>query len=296
MNNDEVIVRFDGRMGNQMFQWAFARAYEAKNGIMPIFDDSYETLKLQPFNLIKQIKTVKKPFFNKVLRKIIPFHNLRNRVTELSFDMPKPKEEIHYKYYPELLEQKAPVYFHGYFQSEKYFKDLRETLKEDFQLIFKLNDKNKKMLEKINNTESVSVHFRRGDCLKARVANRRGNCNNDYIFDAIEYISQNTDKPLTLFVFSDDIKWVKNNIKFEQDTIYVDINSDKKGWFDLELMKNCKHNIIVNSSFSWWGAWLNENPDKIVVAPNPYGKYYNFNSYDVVPESWHKCEVNWNEN
>ena len=81
----------------------------------------------------------------------------------------------------------------------------------------------------------------------------------------------------------------KNNIKFEEETIYVNINNSNQGYFDLELMKNCKHNIIANSSFSWWGAWLNENPEKIVIAPKKWLAQDNF-SNDIIPENWIKID------
>ena len=293
MNNDEVIVRFDGRMGNQMFQWAFARAYEAKNGIMPIFDDSYETLKLQPFNLIKQIKTVKKPFINKILRKIIPIRNLRNKLTELKFKLPVIEEETYYKYEEKFLTTPPPAYFRGYFQCEKYFTGIRNILLDDFKLIKTLNKKNLQILEKIKSTNSISLHIRRCDYLKS---SRWGVLDLNYYKNAIKIITDQTNEEPTLFIFSDDINWVKNNMPFEQETVYVDVNSGKQGYFDLELMKNCKHNIIANSSFSWWGGWLNENSEKIVVAPKPWRPFMKSTDeeYNLLPSDWQRCDA-WKE-
>lgn len=284
-NNENVIIKLDGRMANQMFQWALARAYEAKNGILPLIDDSKETLKLGCFQLINTLKTVKKPLWNKFLRKTVPFRNLRNKWTELKFDLPKIKEDAFSKYTPSILETKAPAYIQGFFQTEKYFANIREQLLKDFTINKELNKKNKVILEKIKNTNSISVHFRRGDYTKVRVAQHFGACSEEYYQKAIEIITSKTNIKPTLFIFSDDINWVKNNIKFKYDTEYVDINSGKQGFFDLELMKNCKHNIIANSSFSWWGGWLNENSDKIVVAPTPWLQDANKN-YDIIPENW----------
>ncbi len=287
MQDNQVIIKLDGRMGNQMFQWALARAYEAKNGILPLIDDSKETLKLGCFQLINTLKTVKKPLWNKFLRKTVPFRNLRNKWTELKFDLPVIKEEAFSKYTPSILEAKAPAYIQGFFQTEKYFANIREQLLKDFTINKELNKKNKDILEKIKNTNSISVHFRRGDYTKVRVSQYFGACSEEYYQKAIEIITSKTNIKPTLFIFSDDINWVKNNIKFKYDTEYVDINSGKHGFFDLELMKNCKHNIIANSSFSWWGGWLNENSDKIVVAPTPWLQDENKN-YDIINESWIK--------
>lgn len=285
----DVIVKLDGRMGNQMFQWAFIRAFEQKRDILPLIDDSKETIKLTPFKMMKDIKIKKKPLWNIILRKIIIFRNLRNKITELKYTLPLIKEENN-NYTPKLFTVETPAYIFGYFQCEKYFENVREQLLKDFELTKPLNNKNKKMLNKIKNTESVSIHFRRGDYTKTRVAQYLGMCSTEYYKNAVKVIADKLDKKTTLFVFSDDMKWVKENVEFDFDTVYVDINSGKQGYFDLELMKNCKHNIISNSSFSWMGAWLNDNPNKIVVAPTPWHNSDTINSDDIVPDSWIKLK------
>ena len=282
------IIKIDGRMGNQMFQWAFARACEAKNGILPLIDDSEETLKLNKFYLMKDLNTVKKPLWNKVLRNIIPFHNIRNKLTKINYDLPIVKEEYFNKFSPNLLTYRENAYYKGFFQTEKYFSDIRNQLLDDFIVNEPLNKQNREMLEQIILTNSVSVHFRRGDYTKKRVSKIFGACSEQYYQNGINIITEKTDKPVTLFIFSDDIEWVKHNINFEQKTVYVDINSDKKGIFDLVLMKNCKHNIIANSSFSWWGAWLNENPEKIVIAPTPWME--KTDNRDLIPQDWIKIK------
>ncbi|MGN1124601.1 MAG: DUF1796 family putative cysteine peptidase [Candidatus Gastranaerophilaceae bacterium] len=281
-----IIVKLDGRMANQMFQWAFARSIAIKTGCNIFFDDSKETPKLNHFRASREMVTVDKPLLNKILRKIIPFRNFRNEVTQLKFKNYKHYvEEMFCKFQPEMLEISAPAHISGFFQSEKYFKNIRRTLIRDFKLIEKLNNENQKILDKIKSTESISVHFRRGDYLKSRVANVFGACSESYYQAGIDEIASRIDKKPTIFVFSDDINWVKENVKFKYDTVYVDANSGKQGYFDLELMKNCKHNIIANSSFSWWGAWLNENPNKVVVAPKIWMKTLD-NDYDIIPTDW----------
>lgn len=284
-----VILKLDGRMSNQMFEWAFARGYEHKNGNLPFIDDSKETLKLSHFNLIKDLKTVKKPFGYGFLRKCVFIRALRNKFFKLSFKLPEINEENVYKYQEELLHTEAPKYINGYFQTEKYFSDIKEKIEADFTLKDKLNHKNKDMLEKIRSANSVAVHFRRGDYTKQRIIKTFGYCSLDYYYNAVKLMKEKTTQPCTLFIFSDDIKWVKSNVKFDCETVYVDINSSKQGYYDLELMKNCKHNIIANSTFSWWGAWLNKNPEKIVIAPKTWVKFQD-NFYDLYPENWIKLE------
>ena len=116
-------------------------------------------------------------------------------------------------------------------------------------------------LEPINKSNSVSLHVRRGDYLNLK---NIGVLDVDYYIKAVEYIRKNVEKP-TFYIFSDDLEWCKNSLGFLDDCIYVDWTQTEID--DLKLMSFCRHNIIANSSFSWWGAWLNQNPKKTVIAP-----------------------------
>ncbi len=295
-NENEVIIKLDGRMANQMFEWAFARAFEAKNGVLPLIDNSKETLKLNHFKLMKDLKVIHQPLWNKILRKIIIFRNLRNKITELKFDLPVYTEQTYYKFDENIYNCCTPIYLKGYFQCEKYLNEVREQLLKDFELTKPLNNKNKAMLDKIKNTESVSIHFRRGDYTKEKIAKRFGNLGLQYYYDAVKEVVKISDKKPTLFIFSDDIKWVRKNVKFDYETVYVDINNGKQGYLDLELMKKCKHNIIANSSFSWMSAWLNENTNKIVVAPKfwrPFIESFQ-EEYDLIPNDWRRVNAYYN--
>lgn len=281
----EILIRLQGRMANQMFEWALGKAIKKQTGIQPIFDDSEETQKLSVFNLDFKKYAIKKPLRYKLFRKTIPFRNIRNKLTKIKIKLPKLVENPYFKYDEKYINVQAPIYLDGFFQSYKYLENIREELLQDFSLKKPLNKKNKEILEQIKNTESVSLHYRRTDYLKSRVANVMGACTDEYYQNAVKTISEKINKPLTLFIFSDDPKWVKENVKFDHKTIVVDINSGRQGYFDMELMKNCKHNIIANSSFSWWAAWLNENPNKIVVAPKVWMKNIE-SDYDLMPPEW----------
>ena len=288
---NQVIIRLKGRMANQMFQWAVGRAIFNKTGLEPLFDDSEETSKLTVFNIDFKKYAVKKPLRYKLFRKIIPIRNLRNKITKIQFDLPRYKEDSYYKYDANIFKITPPVYIDGYFQTAEYFKELRTQLLEDFKLRSPLDKKNQKMLKKIQNTDSISIHFRRGDYLKS---SHWGTCSIDYYKNSIDLIAKEANITPTLFIFSDDTKWVKENVKFPYETIYVDINNSKHGFFDFELMKNCKYNIIANSSFSWWAAWLNENPSKIVVAPQPWRpKLLKEFEYDLIPNEWRRVEADY---
>src|SRR5690606_38192956 len=143
-----------------------------------------------------------------------------------------------------------------------------EELREHFQFPQITDIKNKELIQHIQQRNSVSLHVRRGDYLIASNQHLGSICDNAYYEKAITYINEKTDSPLFV-IFSNDIPWCKetfNNI----DAIFVDWNTGNQSYIDMQLMSLCKHNIIANSSFSWWGAWLNNNPDKIVVSPNKW--------------------------
>lgn len=174
--------------------------------------------------------------------------------------------------------------FRGTWQSEKYFHssavDVRDAFSFNKEL---LNDKTKSFLNDIVKMGiTISIHIRRSDYLSSKYISGFGNiCTLDYYSKAIRYIDNLVSKP-TYIVFSDDILWCKNNIDL-RNAFFVDWNHGKESWQDMFLMSNCTHNIIANSSFSWWGAWLNSNNDKIVIAPKIW---WNGIDDDVVPENW----------
>ncbi len=148
------------------------------------------------------------------------------------------------------------------------------------------NGRNKDIGEMIQSFKSVSLHIRRGDYVSNKVTNQvHGVCDLNYYSHAISYIAERISNT-HLFVFSDDPEWAKGNLKTEIPTFFVDNNRADKDYEDLKLMRQCKHNIIANSSFSWWGAWLNQNAGKIVIAPKKWFNDKSINTKDLIPEKW----------
>ena len=173
-------------------------------------------------------------------------------------------------------------YLMGNWLSPKYFQDIRNILLGEIVLDKQLPEKTKTILNDIESCNSVSVHIRRGDYVKYP---KLGVCSDDYYKEAFEYFKKNITNP-TFFVFSDEMDYVRKNLYFPENTHFVS-NSNIKDYEELVLMSKCSHNIIANSSFSWWGAWLNQNPNKIVIAPKIWradGK----SIADYVPK-----ELNW---
>jgi hypothetical protein len=187
----------------------------------------------------------------------------------------------------ELFDLSDNTYLSGYWQSEKYFRNIKEHLVEELSLFNLPSVENEKYLIEIFNTNSVSIHIRRGDYINDTSAiNTHGFCGLDYYVNSISFIESKLSNP-TYFVFSDDIDWARHNIKTKKNIFFIDTNFDKPEE-DLRLMLNCKHNIIANSSFSWWAAWLNQNKEKIVITPKKWFADSKKSSIDLIPSEWLK--------
>ncbi|MGB6269589.1 MAG: alpha-1,2-fucosyltransferase, partial [Olleya sp.] len=152
----------------------------------------------------------------------------------------------------------------------------------DFKIVSPLKKQTQKLLTEMTQTNAVSIHIRRGDFLKHDVHNTS---KEDYYKEALSVIESKIEQP-TYYLFSDDMDWVKANFKTKHKTVYVDFNDATTAFEDIKLMSNCKHNIIANSSFSWWSAWLNTNPNKIIIAPKQWFNGDKYDYTDVVPKSW----------
>jgi len=182
-------------------------------------------------------------------------------------------------------------YLTGYWQSEKYFSSSAAQIRRDFTFREPMNDLNALAAEKILSMNAVSVHVRRGDYLTDKKANAtHGLCSIQYYKNSIEYISRVIHNP-KYFIFSDDIVWVKKNLKIDWPCDYISFNNNEESYNDMRLMSLCRHHIIANSSFSWWGAWLNPNPTKLVVAPQPWFANPHIDTRDLIPVDWMR-EIN----
>lgn len=294
---NKKIVKFNGGLGNQMFQYAFGCALAGKLQSDILFDFAFfedvkaienvasRVFELEVFDI--KCEPATKEDLNKV-KKPQPHSKLERFLMKRfpkAFGINYIQDKNAFVYNKNLLEDDNYIYYEGYFQNERYFKHLKYKLLMDFSIKIPLDERNQAVLDKISEANSVSIHIRRGDYVNLDYVNKiHGVCSLDYYQRAIDYIAKNTQNP-HFFVFSDDIEWVIKNLKIDYPFTLVDFNHNK-GWFDMNLMKNCKHNIVANSSFSWWGAWLNQNPDKIVIAPK---KWMNKKQKcDIVPKEWVK--------
>jgi hypothetical protein len=194
--------------------------------------------------------------------------------------------ERHFRFDAQVRDLNPPVYLDGYWQSEKYFADCAELLRQEFTPQAPLEPENAAMAARINAVNAVSLHVRRGDYVNEPRINRyHGICSPDYYQNAVDFIARRAEG-IHLFVFSDDHDWVRDNLRFALPTTLVAANSPDRGFRDMQLMAMCRHHIIANSSFSWWGAWLNSAHDKIVVAPKKWFRVGDNDISDLIPHSW----------
>lgn len=284
-----IIVKIMGGLGNQMFQYALGRSIELKTNHDLKLDISFFTKqKLRTYEL-GNFKINENIASSQDIR-LLSGNGLANTLkAKLGLPEKRPKsyftEKVFGHFHKELFDKTASTYLDGYWQNERYFSAIRSTLLEDFAMKDKISITAQLYLAEIESNNSVSLHIRRGDYISNQHTNSfHGTCGLAYYKEAVSVIEKQFKHP-RYFIFSDDIEWCKQNFEFVEDKIFIENITSIE---DLELMKNCKHNIIANSTFSWWGAWLNQNPEKIVIAPNQWfaDKDMQEQTYGLIPEDW----------
>jgi len=287
------IIDINGGLGNQMFQYAFGRSIslhakqELKLDISNFETYELRTYLLNCFSITGSIATKKELDKYKIQSKYLKYLKYLIKNSHLFKNIKIGKmyfEKQGFSYDPNVFLSHS-AYYVGYWQSYKYFENIRDILLKEFSINTMTDTTNLAMLSNIENTSSISLHIRRGDYVTNKHTNSiHGTCSLTYYVNAINIMSQNLDNP-TFFIFSDDIQWVKDNLKIEYPTYYVDFNDDSPEK-DIILMSKCQHNIIANSSFSWWGAWLNNYSNKIIIAPKNWVNNNNINTIDLIPKDW----------
>ena len=212
--------------------------------------------------------------------------NLLSRYNLMGLRSKKLALEPSFSYWTGIEKLSDNCYLAGYWQSEKYFSDANTQIRKEFTFRQPLNKINTEVASLISQVKGVSLHVRRGDyASNTRNTSTHGLCSIDYYHKAIQHIVTNVPSA-HIFVFSDDIPWVKKNLKLELPSHYVDHNRGIDSFNDMRLMSMCKHHIIANSSFSWWGAWLNPSLNKIVIAPKPWFDKKKLSDKDLFPKNW----------
>jgi hypothetical protein len=287
-----VICQILGGLGNQMFQYAAARALSLNSGSPLLLDlRGFEKYALHNgFEIdrvfLAPVKVATEADVSQLLswRSAGLIRKLLKRVTSPLLCGPYLAIEPHFNYWPGLKDFGA-CYLMGYWQSEKYFQDFEHTIRADFDFKMALAGDNLNTSVRMEGCNSVSLHVRRGDYIThAPTAKILNVCSIDYYQEAVKHIAERVTSP-HFFVFSDDQQWVRNNINIPFPTEYIDRNSGVHSHVDMHLMSLCKHQIIANSSFGWWGAWLNNNQEKIVIAPRAWFRN-GLKDSDLIPKRW----------
>ncbi len=282
-----VKVEIIGGLGNQMFQYATAKAIAVKHNTQVTANISaFNTYKVHPLSLDKLSCNCMFDSHVTILSRFLNLPKFRKIFSKFSglFNVYIEKD---LSYNPKLINSTKDVSLYGYFQSEKYFTDIRGTLLKEFSLSAPLASDEAALEKLIIEIDSIAIHIRRGDYVTDTSANSvHGTCENDYFINALSSlrISKHLSETTTLFIFSDDIDWCRDNISFDYKTVFVEGSSEKPE-VDIYLMSKCNHQVISNSTFSWWAAWLNTNPNKCVIAPLKWFKTIH-DSKDIVPEQW----------
>jgi hypothetical protein len=283
-----------GGLGNQMFQYATGRRLSLVRGVplkldvSSYADDRFgRSYRLDNFNIVADVATPAEiATLSGRVRKGRQGRLYRVAQRHLPFRWRRYIEEVRHGYSPGVMNASSNVYIDGYWQCDQYFSDMRETLQQELTLRWQLNESSHLILKQIEMRESVSLHVRRKDYVTiSSVEERLGPCPIEYYTDAVRILEASIKAP-HFYIFSDDIEWVKQNLKLDYPVTYMDHNGADRDYEDMHLMSLCKHHIIANSSFSWWGAWLSKNPGKVVIAPRRWFKNMNSESIDLVPKSW----------
>lgn len=282
-----IIVKTYGGIGNQLFQYAAGRALSLRKKTTLLLDQSsfinnFEREAVE-FNKIFSMKDNVKTFDKSLFLRIFKYLSLMSGIKYI-----KPSfiaHEPHPNYWDGIQKVSKNCFLDGYWQSYKYFQDFETIIRDDLKFCDEIINKNKSIVEEISTNLSVSVHIRRGDFLKNE---KHGTLENKYYDEAISFILK-LNPNVFFYIFTDDPTWVKKEFIINNPNKFINTGCD---YSDLYLMSKCAHNIIANSTYSWWAAWLNSNHDKLVISPSKwlsrpnYIKNYDQFISDLIPNRW----------
>jgi hypothetical protein len=290
-----LVVNLIGGLGNQLFQYAAGRALAVQHGVELKLDIS-DFVRYPPRQYLLNHFTIEERFaspedlrrfdrdprrWRSAARRLVA--RLRGQ------DVPSGRTifERGFPYHAIHIDPAVDTWLIGYWQSERYFLPIAPRIRQEFTLRAPPPERSVRLLEAIDHERAVSLHVRRGDYVSNRVVQaKHGVCGVDYYHAAVARILA-VEPAARFYLFSDDLKWVRSNLRLEAPSEYVDLNGADQPQEDLRLMSRCRHHIIANSSLSWWGAWLNPRPDKVVIAPRQwFTPGSRRDARDIVPTGW----------
>lgn len=274
-----ITVQLSGGLGNQMFQYALGRRLSIEHSAPLLLDlsklkhDKQRTYRLHVYHLETHKIIEKNSIVTKTINRLFPKKNCTYK-------------EPHFHFDENVFKQKTGT-FDGYWQSERYFQEIRQVLLEDFTLKAPLRPRVQQWDDLITNCESVAIHIRRGDYTVLKNKAIHGLVSITWYMRSLQYMQAHLKQPI-FFFFSDDMNWVQENFPSLPDSFYFDASRRGFEQEELYLMSRCKHQIIANSTFGWWASWLNRHEKKMVIAPNKWFADSHLNTQDLIPASWIK--------
>ena len=283
-----LITKLKGGLGNQLFQYAVARAI-GEEFIEPVLIDctayakqkNYRNPDIMALNIRATVAT------KADIEMFVTFNWLYNRKPNwLTSFTNHTYIENKFSYNPEIEYQKPPVFLDGYWQSEKYFEAIKPILQREFTVKEAYITNLQPLTNTIHNSQAVAIHIRRGDYTNRKLLAVHGVLPLSYYTAAIEQLKA-THSNLTFYIFSDAIQWVKDNWNFGTTPVQYASLQTTSVLHDFYLMQQCQHFIIANSTLSWWAAWLSTtNPNKQVIAPKQWFAKGPTDVDDLIPATW----------
>lgn len=286
-----IVINLKGGLGNQLFQYALGRHLALLNHSELTLDtssyknDNLRKCRLHLFNIPKEIRLIERSPFQEIKHKL---HQHKSSLAKFIPGSINYVRENGFEFDPNILKIGKNSLLDGYWQSEKYFTDISSILHNELTLRDPLSLDRSIIRDEILNRNSVALHIRRGDYAMNPITTAyHGLCSVEWYKAAADELITTLKNP-HFYIFTDDYEWVKSNIKIDASSTFIKPSPDGQEAQDLILMSQCKHNIISNSSFSWWGAWLNRNLDKKVIAPINWFSKSDINTSDLLPINWIK--------
>lgn len=298
MEKPLIVVKVIGGLGNQMFQYATGRALALRiGGELKLDTTDFATYEYHQYSLNKLAVTevlattdeihrfMKYASLFRSLPRLVRAPFIKLGVEKYVNGLVGYVQEKQSTFEPDVFTLKKSAYLDGYWQSEKYFSDIRGVLLKEFDLKEPFGPVGQAFADDIAHAETpICIHIRRGDFANnPTISKFHGTCSLEYYHKAVAIIMARVQNP-SFFVFSDDIEWAKQNFKLDASVKYVGQGADKNHE-DIALMRLCRHFVLSNSTFGWWAAWLCNEPDKIVVAPDKWANKP-LSIVDLIPPSW----------
>ena len=284
-----IVTHLFGGLGNQLFQFATGKALAARLGVELRFDARYfdiprpDELCIHHFG--HQTKDVDRSEMPATRQQgLVPY--IAGKLRGMPYALFK---ETGLAYDPAFEGLGDNTYLKGYWQSERYFRDHADLVRSSLEIVTPPTPENARLLDELSGVLPISLHVRRGDYVSNPKFNAtHGTCDLDYYHRAADLMAERCKQDVVFYTFSDEPDWVRENLKLPHEMRVDSHNGPQHNYEDIRLMRHCAHHIIANSSFSWWGAWLNPNPDKIVVTPSRWFADPLMQKHDLLPPEWIK--------